>query len=177
MSRKTTCSQHQLLLYLQANKLYLILLIIGLIEIAFVLYLLHEARKYRARRRDEQGRLSSDNESATITPYMVSSYLRTEEEMALYVQACIEEADGDSEFVTKAFCDVARAKRIQDVLGWRSLAFMVVEEEGAYVATCPELDIASEGDMIEESVDNLLEAVELYFLGNEPFPRWREEHK
>jgi DNA-binding phage protein len=34
---------------------------------------------------------------------MVSSHLRTEEEMALYVQACIEEADGDSEFVKKAF--------------------------------------------------------------------------
>jgi hypothetical protein len=35
---------------------YLILLIIGLIEIAFGLYLLHEARKYRTRRQwDEQG--------------------------------------------------------------------------------------------------------------------------
>ena len=62
---------------------YLIVLIIGLIEIAFGFYLLHEARKYRARRRDEQGKLGTGNESASITPYLVSSHLRTEEEMAL----------------------------------------------------------------------------------------------
>lgn len=44
---------------------------------------------------------------------------------------------------------------------------MLVEENGAFMATCPGLDNASEGDTVEESVDNLLEAVELYFLGNE----------
>jgi predicted RNase H-like HicB family nuclease len=54
---------------------------------------------------------------------------------------------------------------------------MIVEEDGAFVATCPELDITSEGDTVEESVDNLLEAVELYFLGNEPLRSWREGHK
>ena len=76
----------------------------------------------------------------------------------------------------KAFCDAARAKQIQDVLGSRSLAFMIVEENGAFMTTCPELDIASEGDTVEESVDNLLEAVELYFLGDEPLRSWKEGH-
>jgi|GEM_PF-2569099 len=96
--------------------------------------------------------------------------------MALYVQACIKESGGAPEFINKAFSDVTRARRIRNVLGWRNLAFAIVEEDGAFVATCPELEIASEGDTVEESLDNLLEAVELYFLGNEPFPAWKEGH-
>ncbi|MDQ3397939.1 MAG: type II toxin-antitoxin system HicB family antitoxin, partial [Deinococcota bacterium] len=32
-----------------------------------------------------------------------------------------------------------------------------------YVALCPELDIASQGDTIEEARDNLREALELFF--------------
>ena len=40
----------------------------------------------------------------------------------------------------------------------------VVEREGnGYVSLCPELDIASQGDSIEEARNNLLEAVELFF--------------
>jgi predicted RNase H-like HicB family nuclease len=39
----------------------------------------------------------------------------------------------------------------------------VVNKEGKwYVATCPELGIASQGKSVENSIDNLREAVELY---------------
>ena len=40
----------------------------------------------------------------------------------------------------------------------------VIEREGdTYVALCPELDVASQGDTIEEARANLQEAVELFF--------------
>ena len=39
----------------------------------------------------------------------------------------------------------------------------LIEREGSgYVAPCPELDIASQGDTIEEARKNLLEALELF---------------
>lgn len=40
----------------------------------------------------------------------------------------------------------------------------VIEKEGdGYVSLCPELDIASQGNSIEEASANLKEAVELFF--------------
>ena len=40
----------------------------------------------------------------------------------------------------------------------------VIHREGdGFVALCPELDIASQGDTIEEARDNLREALELFF--------------
>lgn len=40
----------------------------------------------------------------------------------------------------------------------------VIEREGnGYVSLCPELDIASQGDTVEEATTNLKEAVELFF--------------
>lgn len=40
----------------------------------------------------------------------------------------------------------------------------VIEKEGnGYVSLCPELDIASQGDTVEEAKQNLKEAVELFF--------------
>jgi predicted RNase H-like HicB family nuclease len=39
----------------------------------------------------------------------------------------------------------------------------VVHKEGKwYVATCPELGITSQGKTVEESIDNLRKAIELY---------------
>ena len=39
-----------------------------------------------------------------------------------------------------------------------------IERDGdGYVALCPELDIASQGDTVETARDNLVEAVELFF--------------
>ena len=40
----------------------------------------------------------------------------------------------------------------------------IIEREGdGYVSLCPELDIASQGDTIEDARDNLREALELFF--------------
>jgi predicted RNase H-like HicB family nuclease len=40
----------------------------------------------------------------------------------------------------------------------------VIEREGTgYVASCPEIDVASQGDTVEEARRNLEEAVELFF--------------
>ena len=42
--------------------------------------------------------------------YDVAEHLRTPEEMALYLDACIEESDGDAAFIAKALGDIARAR-------------------------------------------------------------------
>lgn len=45
----------------------------------------------------------------------------------------------------------------------------IVEREGdGYVSLCPELDIASQGDNIEEARRNLIEALELFFETADP---------
>jgi predicted RNase H-like HicB family nuclease len=65
------------------------------------------------------------------------------------------------------------------IFGWRNRGMMVrntgasamnkqltaiIEREGSgYVSLCPELDIASQGDTIEDARNNLREALELFF--------------
>ena len=45
----------------------------------------------------------------------------------------------------------------------------IIEKEGTgYVALCPELDIASQGDTVEDSSKNLREALELFFETADP---------
>lgn len=39
-----------------------------------------------------------------------AEHLKTEEEMALYLEACLEEAGDDATFIAKALGDIARAK-------------------------------------------------------------------
>lgn len=45
----------------------------------------------------------------------------------------------------------------------RQLTAFIEREGDGYVALCPELDIASQGDSVEEARANLAEAVELFF--------------
>jgi probable addiction module antidote protein len=47
--------------------------------------------------------------------YDVAEHLRTPEEMAAYLEACLEEAEGDAAFVAKALGDIARAKGLTQV--------------------------------------------------------------
>ena len=49
------------------------------------------------------------------TAYDVAEYLRTPEEMAAYLEACLEEAKGDAAFIAKALGDIARAKGMSQV--------------------------------------------------------------
>jgi len=46
----------------------------------------------------------------TASPYDVAEHLRTPQEMTLYLQACIEESNGDVEFIARVMDDIARAK-------------------------------------------------------------------
>jgi probable addiction module antidote protein len=52
----------------------------------------------------------------TITsPYDVAEHLRTPKEMALYLQACIDESNGDAAFIARSLGDIARAKGMAHV--------------------------------------------------------------
>ena len=51
----------------------------------------------------------------TTSRYDVADHLRTPEEMAAYLEACIEEADGDAAFIAKALGDIARARGMSQV--------------------------------------------------------------
>lgn len=45
----------------------------------------------------------------------------------------------------------------------RQFTAIIEREDDLYVALCPELDIASQGESITEARDNLSEAIELFF--------------
>jgi probable addiction module antidote protein len=48
-------------------------------------------------------------------PYDVAEFLETPEEMAAYLEACIQESEGDSAFIAKALGDIARAKGMTQI--------------------------------------------------------------
>jgi predicted RNase H-like HicB family nuclease len=50
----------------------------------------------------------------------------------------------------------------------RSLTAIIEREDDAWVALCPELDIASQGDTVEQARSNLREAIELFFECADP---------
>jgi len=45
----------------------------------------------------------------------------------------------------------------------RQITAIIEREDDGFVALCPELDIASQGETIEEARHNLQEALELFF--------------
>ena len=47
--------------------------------------------------------------------YDVAEHLRTPEEMAAYLEACIEEANGDAAFIDEALDDISRAKDMMQI--------------------------------------------------------------
>ena len=52
----------------------------------------------------------------TITKrYAVAEHLRTPAEMAAYLEACFEEANGDAALIAKSLGDIARAKGMAQV--------------------------------------------------------------
>jgi len=50
----------------------------------------------------------------------------------------------------------------------RQLTAIIEREGDGYVSLCPELDIASQGDTVEEARLNLVEALELFFESADP---------
>jgi probable addiction module antidote protein len=53
--------------------------------------------------------------NAQLERFDVAEHLRTPEEMAAYLDACIVESDGDSAFIAKALGDIARAQGMSKV--------------------------------------------------------------
>ena len=54
--------------------------------------------------------------SKTVTTrYDVAEHLRTPEEMAAYLEASMDEANGDAAFIAKTLGDIARAKGMAQV--------------------------------------------------------------
>jgi probable addiction module antidote protein len=49
------------------------------------------------------------------TRYDVAEHLRTPEEMAAYLEACLDEAEGDAAFIAKALGDIGRARGMTQV--------------------------------------------------------------
>lgn len=58
--------------------------------------------------------IEKDNErmmrKTRTTRYDIAAHLGTREEMAVYLEACFEEADGNAAFIVKALGDIVRAK-------------------------------------------------------------------
>ncbi|MCH9704626.1 MAG: putative addiction module antidote protein [Proteobacteria bacterium] len=50
-----------------------------------------------------------------ITRYDVAEHLKTQESMAAYLEACLEEAEENSAFIVKALGDIARAKGMTQI--------------------------------------------------------------
>lgn len=53
--------------------------------------------------------------TTATSPYDVAEHLHTPEDMAAYLEASIEEADGDAAFVAEALGDIARARGMAQV--------------------------------------------------------------
>lgn len=51
---------------------------------------------------------------------------------------------------------------------YRQLTAIIEKEGDGFVSLCPELDIASQGDTLEEARHNLTEALELFFETADP---------
>ena len=50
----------------------------------------------------------------------------------------------------------------------RKLTAIIEKEGSGYSSLCPELDIASQGDTVQQARDNLREALELFFESASP---------
>lgn len=50
----------------------------------------------------------------------------------------------------------------------RQLTALIEKEGDGYVSLCPELDVASQGDSVEQAKANLVEAIELFLECADP---------
>ncbi len=58
----------------------------------------------------------------------------------------------------------------------RQLTAIIEREDDVYVALCPELDVASQGQTVEAARTNLIEALELFFESADPTEITRRLH-
>ena len=93
------------------------------------------------------------------TPYDVAEHLHTAEDMAAYLEACMEEAPSDAAFIAKALGDIARARGMSEVAGASGLS-----RESLYKA------LSGERNPTLDTVLKVLEALDLRFRA-EAVPR------
>lgn len=58
---------------------------------------------------------SSRKKMSKTSKFDVAEHLKTDEDMAAYLDACIEESDNDTTFIAKALGDIARAKGMSKI--------------------------------------------------------------
>ena len=51
---------------------------------------------------------------------------------------------------------------------FRQFTALIERDGDGYVALCPELDVASQGDSVEDARNNLVEAIELFLEAASP---------
>lgn len=59
----------------------------------------------------------------------------------------------------------------------RQLTAIIERESDGYVSLCPELDIASQGNTVQEARENLREALELFFETASPMEIQQRLHE
>lgn len=64
----------------------------------------------------------------------------------------------------------------EGAMATRSYTAIIEKEDSGYVALCPELDVASQGETIESATANLKEAVELFLECADPTEIERRLH-
>ncbi len=84
-------------------------------------------RSSRSRDIKMAGRLAQNLQEAAMTktvtrPHDVADHLHTAEDMAAYLEACMEEAPSDAAFIAKALGDIARARGMAQVAGASGLS-------------------------------------------------------
>jgi len=77
--------------------------------------------------------MAKAKDKTTTRPYDAAAYLKTEEECALYLQAVIDDSDGDPALIVAALGDIARARGMMQLARETGLT-----REGLYKALSPE---------------------------------------
>lgn len=75
----------------------------------------HLDKPTSAKRRETRPADVESRVKLATTRYDIAEHLRTQEEMAAYLEACFEEANGDASFIAKALGDIARARGMAQV--------------------------------------------------------------
>jgi probable addiction module antidote protein len=71
--------------------------------------------------------------SITTIPWDSAAHLKTEEDIKLYLEACIEESDGDPALIIHAFNVIARSRNMSQLARDTGMS-----REGLYKALSPE---------------------------------------
>ena len=88
-------------------------------------------------------------------------YLKTDDDMVLYLEACLEEAGNDAAFIAKALGTIARAKGMTQLAKDTGLG-----RESLYKA------LSGEGNPSVATILNIMSALRINYM-----PRWHIQHK